>query len=86
MFGKCCSRGALIFLIDSRHEMQQVKFPWDIEDYKQLGRVLDRYKDRYFFEVMLAVAVTYILYPFPNSLKETSDYQNGVLYDTVRSC
>ncbi|XP_021924432.1 transmembrane protein 41B isoform X2 [Zootermopsis nevadensis] len=42
------------------HEMQQVKFPWDIEDYKQLGRVLDRYKDRYFFEVMLAVAVTYI--------------------------
>jgi hypothetical protein len=48
--------------------MQHMKIPWDIEDAKLLGRVLDRYKDRYFFEVLLAVVVTYILYPFPYSL------------------
>jgi hypothetical protein len=48
-----------------------MKIPWDIEDAKQLGRVLDRYKDRYFFEVMLTLVVTYILYPFSHSLLHT---------------
>lgn len=38
--------------------------PWDIEGAKKLGIVLDRYKDRYFFEVLSGVFVTYILYPF----------------------
>ncbi|XP_069684781.1 transmembrane protein 41B isoform X2 [Periplaneta americana] len=41
-------------------EVQHMKIPWDIEDAKQLGRVLDRYKDKYFFEVLLAIFVTYI--------------------------
>lgn len=41
-------------------EVQHVKIPWDIEDAKQLGQVLDRYKDKYFFEVLLAVFVSYI--------------------------
>jgi len=44
--------------------MQHLKIPWDIEDAKQLGRVLDRYKDKYYFEVLLTVVVTYLLYPF----------------------
>lgn len=41
-------------------EMQHLKIPWDIEDAKQLGRVLDRYKDKYYFEVLLTVVVTYL--------------------------
>lgn len=52
------------FLLHYRGEMRHMKIPWDIEDAKQLGRVLDRYKDKYFFEVLLAVIVTYLLYPF----------------------
>jgi hypothetical protein len=48
-----------------------MKIPRDIEDAKQLGKVLARYKDKYFFEVILAVVVTYILYPFPHSLLQT---------------
>ncbi|XP_073997049.1 transmembrane protein stas [Rhodnius prolixus] len=41
-------------------EKKYVKIPYDIEDAKSLGRVLDRYKDRYYFEVLLAIFVTYI--------------------------
>lgn len=41
-------------------ERQHMKIPWNIEDAKELGRVLDRYKDKYFFEVMLMLVVTYI--------------------------
>lgn len=46
-----------------RFEKQHVKLPWDIEDAKRLGQVLDRYKDRYFIEVLGAIFITYILYP-----------------------
>lgn len=45
-----------------------MKLPWDLEEAKQLGLVLDRYKDKYFYEVMFGVFVTYILYPFRNNL------------------
>ena len=38
------------FLISSS-EAEHVKFPKDIEDAKNLGLVLSRYKDRYFFQV-----------------------------------
>ncbi|KAK7868245.1 hypothetical protein R5R35_000644 [Gryllus longicercus] len=41
-------------------EQQHLKIPWDIEDAKRLGQVLDRYKEKYYFEVLLAVFVTYI--------------------------
>ncbi|PSN45605.1 hypothetical protein C0J52_17401 [Blattella germanica] len=34
-----------------KDEVQYVKIPWDIEDAKKLGNVLDHYKDKYFFEV-----------------------------------
>ncbi|XP_034247079.1 transmembrane protein 41B-like isoform X2 [Thrips palmi] len=42
------------------HEKQHVKLPWDIEDAKKLGQVLDRYKDRYFTEVLGGIFITYI--------------------------
>lgn len=44
-----------------RSEKKHVKLPWDIEDAKKLGQVLDRYKDLYYFEVMSAVIIIYIL-------------------------
>lgn len=41
-------------------EQQYVKLPRDMEDARNLGRVLNRYKDRYFIEVLLAVILTFI--------------------------
>ncbi|KAK4296622.1 hypothetical protein Pmani_030897 [Petrolisthes manimaculis] len=41
-------------------EYQYLKLPTDIDDAKNLGRVLSHYKDRYYPEVLLAVFVTYI--------------------------
>ena len=35
-----------------------------MEDAKELGRVLSKYKDTNYYEVMLAFFITYILYPF----------------------
>lgn len=49
-----------------REEYQYLKLPTDIDDAKNLGRVLSHYKDRYYAEVLLAVFVTYILYPLIN--------------------
>lgn len=40
-----------------------MKLPFDIEDAKNLGRLLDRYKDRYYFQVLAGLFITYILYP-----------------------
>lgn len=53
------------------HEKQHIKLPWDIEDAKHLGLVLDRYKDRYFYEVMFGVFLVYIFlqtFAIPGSL------------------
>ena len=47
-----------------RDEYQYIKLPVDIDDAKNLGRVLSHYKDRYYLEVLAGVFVTYILYPF----------------------
>lgn len=41
-----------------------MKIPRDIQDAKMLAKVLDRYKDMYYFEVMFGVVVAYVLYPF----------------------
>ncbi|XP_061706385.1 transmembrane protein 41 homolog isoform X1 [Cydia pomonella] len=41
-------------------ERQHLKLPWDLDDAKQLGLVLDRYKDKYFYEVMSGVFIIYI--------------------------
>ncbi|XP_026326671.1 transmembrane protein 41 homolog isoform X2 [Hyposmocoma kahamanoa] len=44
----------------AEHEKQHIKLPWDLEDAKQLGQVLDRYKDKYFYQVLFAVFLVYI--------------------------
>lgn len=44
----------------SEDERIKVKLPRDIEDAKELGRVLSKYKDTNYFEVMSAFFVTYI--------------------------
>lgn len=41
-------------------EKQDMKLPFDIEDAKSLGRLLDRYKDRYYFQVLAGLFITYI--------------------------
>ncbi|XP_068627694.1 transmembrane protein 41 homolog isoform X2 [Battus philenor] len=41
-------------------EKQYLKLPWDLEDAKNLGLVLDRYKDKYFNEVLMGVFLVYI--------------------------
>ncbi|XP_047989091.1 transmembrane protein 41 homolog isoform X2 [Leguminivora glycinivorella] len=41
-------------------ERQHIKLPWDLDDAKQLGLVLDRYKDKYFYEVLCGVFLIYI--------------------------
>uniref|UniRef100_A0A0A9YAC9 Transmembrane protein 41B n=1 Tax=Lygus hesperus TaxID=30085 RepID=A0A0A9YAC9_LYGHE len=41
-------------------EKKYVKIPYDIEDAKNLGRVLDHYKEKYYFQVLLAIFVSYI--------------------------
>ncbi|XP_063635812.1 transmembrane protein 41 homolog isoform X1 [Cydia splendana] len=43
-----------------KEERQHLKLPWDLDDAKQLGLVLDRYKDKYFYEVMSGVFLIYI--------------------------
>lgn len=42
-------------------ERQHVKFPFNIEDAKQLAKVLDRYKDLYYIEVVGGIVLAYIL-------------------------
>lgn len=52
-------------------EKKHIKLPWDIEDAKKLGQVLDRYKDKYYFEVMSAVIIIYVFlqaFAIPGSL------------------
>uniref|UniRef100_T1GCW6 Uncharacterized protein n=1 Tax=Megaselia scalaris TaxID=36166 RepID=T1GCW6_MEGSC len=46
-------------------ERKYIKIPFDIEDAKMLAKVLDQYKDMYYFQVMGGIVVTYILYPLP---------------------
>lgn len=42
------------------NEAQYMKLPMDIEDAKNLGKVLARYKERYYFTVLFAYFLTYI--------------------------
>jgi hypothetical protein len=48
----------------TEEERQYIKLPWNIEDVKHLGIVLNRYKGDHYFQVMVGVFITYILYPF----------------------
>ena len=42
-------------------ELTHIKLPRDIEDAKNLGSVLSRYKDKYYTEVLGSIFITYIL-------------------------
>ena len=47
-----------------RAEKQYITLPKNIEDAKNLGKVLSRYKDKYYSLVLGGYFITYILYPF----------------------
>lgn len=51
------------FITFFREDKSRIKLPRDLEDAKDLGRVLSGYKDEYFTQVLLGFVVTYILYP-----------------------
>lgn len=70
----------IVWMYFNRHEKQHLKLPWDIEDAKKLGQVLDRYKDRYFTEVLGGIFITYILYPLLCYLR-SSDVLIHVIYE-----
>ncbi|CAG5124347.1 unnamed protein product [Candidula unifasciata] len=42
------------------HELQHIKLPRNIEDAKNLGQLLHRYKDKYFYQVLLGYFVVFI--------------------------
>ncbi|KAL8579167.1 hypothetical protein ACOMHN_010751 [Nucella lapillus] len=57
--------GVLAFVYSSspkldEDEYQYIKLPRTLEHAKDLARVLDRYKDKYFYQVLLAFLFTYI--------------------------
>ncbi|XP_023291361.2 transmembrane protein 41 homolog [Lucilia cuprina] len=61
----------MIFPQLDESEKQHMKIPRDIQDAKMLAKVLDRYKDMYYFEVMFGVIVAYIFlqtFAIPGSL------------------
>lgn len=47
-----------------REEKQRVKLPMSLEDAKQLGRVLTKYRSDHYPQVLALVTLVYILYPF----------------------
>ncbi|XP_015515484.1 transmembrane protein 41B [Neodiprion pinetum] len=61
----CASLIALFYVYASfpelaEDEKKDMKLPFDIEDAKSLGKLLDRYKDRYYFQVLAGLFITYI--------------------------
>ncbi|XP_053385015.1 transmembrane protein 41B-like isoform X2 [Mercenaria mercenaria] len=44
----------------AEEEKQHIKLPRDIEDAKNLGKILSRYTDKYYFQVLSGYFVTYI--------------------------
>ncbi|XP_067641604.1 transmembrane protein 41 homolog isoform X2 [Eurosta solidaginis] len=61
----------MIFPQLNESEKQHIKIPRDIQDAKMLAKVLDRYKDMYYFEVMFGVITAYVFlqtFAIPGSL------------------
>ncbi|KAJ8919295.1 hypothetical protein NQ315_003879 [Exocentrus adspersus] len=55
----------------TEEEKLHIKLPWNIEDAKQLGIVLNRYKSDHYYQVMAGVFVSYIFlqtFAIPGSL------------------
>lgn len=46
-----------------REEKQYIKIPFTIEQAKNLGNVLEHYKDTYYTQVFMSIFFCYILYP-----------------------
>lgn len=44
-------------------DREKFKLPKDLDDAKDLGRVLSNYKDDFYLEVIFGFIVTYVLYP-----------------------
>lgn len=47
-----------------REEGKCIKIPRDMDDAKALGKVLSKYKDTFYVQVLVAYFATYVLYPF----------------------
>ncbi|XP_004529549.1 transmembrane protein 41 homolog [Ceratitis capitata] len=61
----------MIFPELNESEKAHIKIPRDIQDAKMLAKVLDRYKDMYYFEVMFGVITAYVFlqtFAIPGSL------------------
>lgn len=52
------------FFFFSREERECIKVPRDMDDAKALGKVLSKYKDTFYVQVLVAYFATYVLYPF----------------------
>ena len=51
--------------------MARLRLPQSIDDAKDLGILLSKYKETNYFAVVGAVVVTYILYPFKKLIKKS---------------
>ncbi|KAJ6665134.1 hypothetical protein lerEdw1_005365 [Lerista edwardsae] len=51
----------------SEEERDCIKIPRDMDDAKALGKVLSKYKDTFYVQVLVAYFATYVLYPFDES-------------------
>ena len=47
-----------------REDVARLRLPQSIEDAKDLGTLLSKYKETHYSAVVGAVVVTYVLYPF----------------------
>ncbi|XP_037070872.1 transmembrane protein 41B-like isoform X2 [Pollicipes pollicipes] len=56
----CLAYVYTIFPEMTSEEKQDFKLPRDIDDAKRLGKVLNVYKEQYYFEVMAGIFITYI--------------------------
>lgn len=52
----------------SSEEKQHIKIPWNIEEARQLGIILNRYKADHYYQVMAGVFIVYILYPLHKNI------------------
>lgn len=50
-------------LIQSSDDVSRLKLPRDIDDAKDLGRLLSKYKNTHYHTVLAAMFATYVLYP-----------------------
>ena len=79
-----CSDCCLSMCFDGRNERVHIKLPLNIEEAKNLGRVLDAYKEQFYVEVLSTFVFAYILYPFLSFFlylyEMLSNYSTSVIY------